>query len=448
MKLKVLSWIFIWGFAFSANANCPEANLRVRSTYVPAYVMEGAIASSETLDNGELRLNYGSVITIPWEYVTCEDNGRIDYRRSLMRWSKNANGADQTLIAKFEDRQEHSDVFFPIKTTDVKGKISNQTNYLNLITLLNNGLLAEGESKPNGERAIEIKGRNDPRFNSTDIYTVENGIRSLRIRQVSPVNGNMNSKIYHQLESIRLYCDQEGKNVCEDIRAIMPRLPRDFFEKYQWHRGPNIEETFVEAHQPFAVWHQIETSLPASQKIAQIMIETNTGGSRLYQVHNAIAGVSCSSALTNLQSEIRLHDSTVYIADKDCSTRRPEGGHYFTYASLEEGQLDWGDIFRMQGSYYPNIKAAAEAAKANGAYGVVTFYTRRESGRNVSYDGYAKMMKDLSKYAVDPGYASKVVSKMGALDDKYKLLDHPCQVCLQRQWSNKNGGAPNTKVKK
>jgi len=452
MLLSILSWIFIWGSTSSFGTTCPEANLRVRSSYVPVYALSHEAASSETLEDGDIMLKYGSVIKIPPEYVACSKDGKIDYRRSLMRWSNQAKDLNQTQYAKFAEKQNNTDVFFPIKLKKAVGNLPDYTSHLNLITLLNNGFLAEGEDIPKDEKGpIAVVKENIYRFNSTDLYAGNecyvvrtNGVPIQRCgvlvkAQASPVNINDDSKNHGKLEVEKLECEQGGKNICEDIRPVMPRLPRDFMARYQSNNLNNqqaVLETFVESHLSYAVWQQTQTGIPASQFLAQLMHETGKGSSRMYQVANAVAGLSCGYAMNNVAINVDFYGNQFNIMDTDCSTRRPEGGHYFSYASLEEGMLHWSQNFIKDGSPYPTIREASKKSKASGAYGVNPMLIRNGNQCGATPD----LAAALRTYAVDPNYTNVITGTMCELEKKYDLANHPCQVCLQKQWERKVKG--------
>lgn len=453
MLSSILSWIFIWGSASSFGASCPEANLRVRSSHVPVYVLSNGVAASETLEDNELLLKHKSVITIPPEYVACSKDGTtIDYRRSLMRWSNRAKDLNQTQYADFADKQENTDVFFPIKIKHAEGgKLPDQTPYLNLITLFNNGFLVAGERTPDKEQAEPIKNDNRYRFYATDLYAYECYVVMVAGKEVtqcdwhlvkaqaSPVNINDDSKNHGKLETENLECDQGGKNICEDIKPVMPRLTRDFMGKYQQRQGTDPLDTFVESHLSLAVWQQTQTGIQASQFLAQLMHETGKGYSRMYQLYNAAAGVSCGNIpMKNVTINVDFFGNKFNIMNASCLVRRPvnEGGHYFSYASLEEGILHWGQNYINDGSPYPTIREASKKSKAGGAYGVNPMLNR--SGGQCS--ATPALVAALQKYARDGNYANTITRTMCEIEDKYNLTNHPCQVCLQKQWERKVKG--------
>ena len=428
--LSLIGWILAIGSLTSANASCPEANLRVQSTHIPAYMLNNNVASSETMEDGDLKFSYDTLIAIPAQYVSCPNN-QIDYSRSLMNWTQKAKGSAQTQIAKFDAKQNSKDVFFPVEVRSLAGgSVVPQDSpvYLNLMTLYTNKVLVEADQNkkksPNEKPAVV----NPARLDSIDMnYISCPGGYCSRIpgpTNLSPTTMDPGSKNHKRLEREEFNCQMNGKNVCEDIKPVVPYMTRDFLEKYAYAQSTsvNFQEAFIEAFTPIAVWLQLQTGIPASQLLAQLIQETSRGGNFTYQLGNNIGGLSCGRASSNTQSEINFYGKKFFIADKDCNTKKSgEPGYYASYSSIEESILDWAfNFLTTEHNYYPNIRNKSIKAKENGAYRVFDF-----SG------------SDLIRYAADGSYTSAITSHYNYIEGKYKLKSHPCQVCMQKQWEQK-----------
>lgn len=426
--LILIGWILAIGSFTTAHASCPEANLRVRATHVPAYMINGNVASTETLEDGDLKLSYDTLIAIPDKYVSCPNN-QIDYYRSLLNWTQKEKGAAKTTVAKFDSKQTSKDVFFPVEIRALTGgSVVPQDSpvQLNLMTLYTNKVLVEEDQfkrKPAGEKPSTVKNN---LYDSIDMSYIScpNGIcaRYSGPTNLSPIDTDPASKNHRRLEQEALTCNVGAKNVCEDIKPIVPFITRDFFEKYANNQGANsnLQEAFIEAFTPIAVWLQLQTGIPASQLLAQFIQETARGGNYTYQLGNNIGGLSCGRAMSNTQNEIDFYDKKFFIADKDCHTpKKGEPGFYSSFSSIEESILDWAHNFLSSG-YYPNIKNKSAKAKENGAYRVYDF-----AG------------SDLARYAADGSYGSAVTSHYNYIENRYKLKTHPCQVCMQKQWEQR-----------
>jgi len=161
-------------------------------------------------------------------------------------------------------------------------------------------------------------------------------------------------------------------------------------------QGDEKKQNFIRMLAPAAVKVMEETKIPASVIIAQGLLETGWGTSKVFAKANNMFGHSCFSSGANKQKVLFKGTENERVITYDCLQRRPrnEGHYYMTFNSLYDSVSAYADnLISNPGTSRAYGSTRQVIAKANA------------TGRPAQW---REFVPTLGSYAADSSYRKKL----------------------------------------